>query len=84
MDFVYSSEPSYSEYFSRAYPEATHVIVDAKRIKAFFSKNPGEVTVIPLPDRTLGSMTMPQTRIIIAGENADELIHELILSHVKL
>ena len=33
MDFVYSSEPSYSEYFSRAYPEATHVIVDAKRIK---------------------------------------------------
>lgn len=31
MDFVYSSEPSYGEYFSRAYPEATHVIVDAKR-----------------------------------------------------
>ena len=33
MDFVYSSEPSYSEYFSRAYPEAIHVIVDSKRIK---------------------------------------------------
>ena len=31
MDYVYSSEPGYGEYFSRAYPEATHVIVDAKR-----------------------------------------------------
>ena len=31
MDFVYSSEPSYGEYFSRAYPEAKHVIVDAER-----------------------------------------------------
>ena len=31
MDHVYSSEPSYGEYFSRAYPEATHIIVDAER-----------------------------------------------------
>ena len=31
MDFVYSSEPQYGEYFSRAYPEATHIIVDAER-----------------------------------------------------
>ena len=32
MDYVYSSEPSYGAYFKRAYPEATHVIVDEKRI----------------------------------------------------
>ena len=31
MDYVYSSEPQYGEYFSRAYPEATHIIVDAER-----------------------------------------------------
>ena len=31
MDFVYSSEPQYGEYFKRAYPEATHIIVDTKR-----------------------------------------------------
>ena len=31
MDFVYSSEPQYEEYFKRAYPEATHIIVDAER-----------------------------------------------------
>lgn len=31
MDYVYSSEPKYGEYFSRAYPEAKHIIVDAKR-----------------------------------------------------
>ena len=33
MDYVYSSEPSYGEYFSRAYPEAKHIIIDAKREK---------------------------------------------------
>ncbi len=31
MDYVYSSEPSYGEYFARAYPEAMHIIVDAER-----------------------------------------------------
>ena len=31
MDYVYSSEPSYGTYFIRAYPEATHIIVDAER-----------------------------------------------------
>lgn len=54
--------------------------VDMKRIEAFFSENPGDVTVIPLPDRTLGSMNMPQTRIIISGDNADELYHRFYLS----
>ena len=33
LDAVYSSEISYGDYFSRAYPEATHRIVDYKRIK---------------------------------------------------
>ena len=32
MDYVYSSEPRYGEYFSRAYPEAKHIIVDAERV----------------------------------------------------
>ena len=31
MDYVYSSEPQYGEYFARAYPEAKHVVVDASR-----------------------------------------------------
>jgi len=54
--------------------------VDAERIRAFFRENSGDVTVIPLPDRTLGSMTVPQTRIIISGENADELYRRFYLS----
>ena len=32
MDFVFSSEPSYSDYFARAYPEAKHIIIDAERM----------------------------------------------------
>ncbi len=33
LNAVYSSEESYGEYFSRAYPEAFHRLVDVKRIK---------------------------------------------------
>ena len=32
LNAVYSSEPSYEPYFNRAYPEATHRIVDYRRI----------------------------------------------------
>ncbi|MEE3393489.1 MAG: adenylyltransferase/cytidyltransferase family protein [Lachnospiraceae bacterium] len=32
LDAVYSSELSYGEYFSHAYPEAVHRLVDVKRI----------------------------------------------------
>lgn len=30
--YVFSSEPSYDDYFKRAYPWATHIVVDEKRI----------------------------------------------------
>ena len=33
MDYVYSSEPSYGEYFTKAFPEAKHIIIDEKRQK---------------------------------------------------
>ncbi len=33
LNAVYSSELSYDDYFKRAYPEATHRVVDYKRIK---------------------------------------------------
>ena len=32
LDAVYSSEPSYDDYFHKAYPEAVHRLVDVKRI----------------------------------------------------
>lgn len=32
LDVVFSSEPSYSDYFSRAYTYATHILVDPPRI----------------------------------------------------
>ena len=32
LDAVYSSEESYGAYFSRAYPEAEHRLVDVKRV----------------------------------------------------
>ena len=33
LDAVYSSEISYGDYFSRAYPEAVHRLVDVERIR---------------------------------------------------
>lgn len=54
--------------------------VDAERIKAFFSDHPDDVMIIPMPEKRLGSMTMPQTRIIITGDNAEELYHHFYLS----
>jgi len=54
--------------------------VDAGRVKAFFKDHMDAVTVIALPDRRLGSMVMPQTRIIITGNDADELYHRFYLS----
>ena len=32
FDYVYSSEPSYSDYFKRAYPFATHIVIDPTRV----------------------------------------------------
>lgn len=37
IDYVFSSEPSYDAYFKRAYPEATHIVVDSKREKVDIS-----------------------------------------------
>lgn len=56
--------------------------VDADRIRAFFRDHSDEVTVIPLPERMLGSMVMPQTRIIISGDDADKLYHRFYLAFV--
>ena len=54
--------------------------VDAERVRVFFRNDLDDVRIIPLPERTLGSMTMPQTRIIITGDNDDELYRRFYIS----
>lgn len=53
--------------------------VDAERIHSFFKDHKKDVKIVSLPERKLGSYTIPQTRIIITGENADELYHQFRL-----
>ena len=48
FDAVFSSEPSYDEYFKRAYPWAEHVIVDAKR------------EIIPISSTMIRDMTVEE------------------------
>ena len=50
--------------------------IEKERIEAFFAKHGGEAEVLSLPERSIGIMTVPQTRVIITGENAEE-IHRL-------
>lgn len=33
LDRVYSSEPSYDDYFRRVYPEAKHILIDPERVQ---------------------------------------------------
>ncbi len=54
--------------------------VDTERVSAFFGEDCDGVTVIAMPERQLSSMSIPQTRIIIEGEDADELYHRFYLS----
>ena len=53
--------------------------VDAERIRVFFRGRDRDVRIIPLPDRKMGPVAVPQTRIIIGGEEADELYHAFFL-----
>lgn len=46
--------------------------VSAERITAFFQNRNAEVTITPLEPRKIGSMSFPQTRVVIDGENAEE------------
>ena len=51
--------------------------VSARRITEYFNRvgcAGCEITVSPLPDRQLGKLNFPQTRVIIEGENA-EILH---------
>ncbi len=40
-----------------------------------FSFQQAVVTVVPLPNKTMGSMTIPQTRVTVAGGEGAEEIH---------
>ena len=53
--------------------------IDSERIRSFFQDHTGEVTIISLPDKKLGPVSVPQTRVMITGENAEELYHQFFL-----
>lgn len=52
--------------------------VKKELIDEFFAEHGGEAEVLSLPERSIGMMTVPQTRVMISGENAEE-IHRLFL-----
>lgn len=56
--------------------------VDAERVQAFFRDRGATadmVTILPLPERSIGSFTVPQTRILLRGDRADELYRQFCL-----
>lgn len=57
--------------------------VDKDRIDAFFAEHGGEAEVISLPERSIGMMTVPQTRVMIYGKNAEEVHRMFILTFLS-
>jgi len=57
--------------------------VESYRVAEFFKDHRGDSTVIPLPDKKIGSMTLPQTRIIIRGNNAEDLYRQFFTHFMK-
>jgi len=55
----------------------------AGEVEAFFDGQYEDVSVIPLPDKMIGALTLPQTRIIIKGESAEEIYHQFRLHFLK-
>ena len=56
--------------------------VDAGRVDSFFKERWGgaaDVCVIALPERRVGTLAFPQTRIVISGERAEEVYHSFFL-----
>ena len=64
-----------------AFAEEAGEAIPSPTAGASVISNTGDgVTVIAMPERQLSSMSIPQTRIIIEGEDADELYHRFYLS----
>ena len=57
--------------------------VEAERVRAFFDESRSDhvcdADAIPMPSRSIGPVSVPQTRIIISGEGADELYRRFCL-----
>lgn len=57
--------------------------VEAERARSFFDESRSghtcDAAVIPMAARSIGPISVPQTRIIISGEGADELYRKFCL-----
>ena len=53
--------------------------VEAERIEAFFRDTGGTAEVIPMPERMIGNFIFPQTRVVITGDDAEEIHRQFIL-----
>lgn len=57
--------------------------VKAEEVREFFSGREGDVSVIPLPDKKIGAVALPQTRVIIQGDNAEELYRQFFFRFLR-
>ena len=56
--------------------------IETERIESFFRSNRGEAEIVHLPERKIGNMTLPQTRVIISGADAEEVHRKFVLHFV--
>lgn len=54
--------------------------VDAGRIISYFRERGEDAEIVSLPERRVGPLSVPQTRVIISGDDA-EAVHAKFLLH---
>ncbi len=57
--------------------------LEAGQVEEYFSLHPADVRIIPLPDKKIGPVFLPQTRIILKGDNAVQVYHQFLLRFLK-
>lgn len=57
--------------------------VEVSDIEKYFHDHPADVRVMSLPDKKIGTMTLPQTRIMIEGDHAEMVYRQFFLHFMK-
>lgn len=54
--------------------------VPHETIEEFFRAHGWEADVIPLPTKKIGALSLPQTRVVISGHDAEEIHRQFVLN----
>lgn len=57
--------------------------IEINEVLEFFKDQSGDVSVTALPEKRIGKVSLPQTRVIIKGDNADDLYRQFFFRFLR-